>query len=152
MTDIMTPAQEFESPADALAHYGKKGMKWGVRNEPGTSNSRSAAKAEVKDLATSARDAIRSGTRATTSAEHKAAAKKYEDEVLKRIQTPEFKAAFDKANTMGKGEMAAHVLLAGPAAALTIPMAKQRYSQIRKEGYEYAVDHAHRVMRELRQP
>lgn len=25
--------QEFKTPQDALAHYGKKGMKWGVRNE-----------------------------------------------------------------------------------------------------------------------
>ena len=32
MTDIMTPAQEFETPAEALAHYGVKGMKWGVTN------------------------------------------------------------------------------------------------------------------------
>ncbi len=25
--------QEFDTPGDALIHYGKKGMKWGVRNE-----------------------------------------------------------------------------------------------------------------------
>src|SRR4051794_32664681 len=25
--------QEFASPEEALAHFGKKGMKWGVRNE-----------------------------------------------------------------------------------------------------------------------
>jgi hypothetical protein len=33
--------QEFATPQDALAHYGKKGMKWGVRNKP--------TRAEIKD-------------------------------------------------------------------------------------------------------
>lgn len=26
--------QKFDTPENALAHFGKKGMKWGVRNEP----------------------------------------------------------------------------------------------------------------------
>lgn len=33
MSDVLTAAQEFDTPEEALAHYGVKGMKWGVRND-----------------------------------------------------------------------------------------------------------------------
>lgn len=33
MSDFLTPAQQFETPSDALAHYGVKGMRWGVRKD-----------------------------------------------------------------------------------------------------------------------
>lgn len=33
MTEIITRAQQFESPSEALAHYGVKGMQWGVRKD-----------------------------------------------------------------------------------------------------------------------
>lgn len=50
MTDILTPAQEFETPAEALSHYGVKGMKWGVTNTDkgkGTSANTDKAKKAV---------------------------------------------------------------------------------------------------------
>lgn len=142
----------FDDNEFTLMHYGKKGMKWGVRNDKdaGTSNSRSAAKAELRETGTKARDIIRESRRSPDKAGREAAAKKYEAEVLAKVKTPEFKAAFEKANTMGKGEMAAHVLIAGPLAALTIPVAKMSYAQIRKEGYDLEVDIAHDVLREMR--
>lgn len=33
MSELIFPAQEFETPQDALAHYGVKGMQWGVRKD-----------------------------------------------------------------------------------------------------------------------
>jgi len=33
MSEIIIPAQQFASPQDALAHYGVKGMQWGVRKD-----------------------------------------------------------------------------------------------------------------------
>lgn len=46
MTEYITRAQEFETPAEALAHYGVKGMKWGVTN----ADVRGApSKAEISD-------------------------------------------------------------------------------------------------------
>lgn len=33
MTELIIRAQQFESPSEALAHYGVKGMRWGVRKD-----------------------------------------------------------------------------------------------------------------------
>lgn len=38
MADLLTHNQTFATPQDALAHYGKKGMKWGVRNDKKSSS------------------------------------------------------------------------------------------------------------------
>lgn len=47
----MAGNQEFDTPQDALAHYGKKGMKWGVRKDRDeVGNDRSGSKPEETDL------------------------------------------------------------------------------------------------------
>jgi hypothetical protein len=184
----MTQGQKFATPEEALAHYGVKGMRWGVRNDKdgGGSGSggknpspvraarkgqveraraeRSADKAmikqkgqsiggarrETREVGKAAHEIIREYRRAPTPAAKKAAAKRYDEEVKKTIESPEFKAAYQKANTMGKGEMALHVVAFGPLAAVTIPTIRKSYSQIRKEGYELEVDMAHDILKEMR--
>lgn len=52
MAELLTRNQTFASPTAALAHYGKKGMRWGVRNDKpssgdGSSSSSSATTAEI---------------------------------------------------------------------------------------------------------
>lgn len=51
MVEVLTHNQSFASPGEALAHYGKKGMRWGVRNEdkpPGLASSPRAEKKQEK--------------------------------------------------------------------------------------------------------
>lgn len=175
---------EFASPQEALAHYGVKGMRWGVRNpenggggknpnpvRAAVKSQRAAAKAEksadkamikqksqtigqarkeTQATGKAAREIIREYRRAPSPAAKAAAAKRYDTEVKKVIQSPEWKAAYQKANTMGKGEMALHVVALGPLAAVTIPTMRQTYSQIRKEGYELEVDMAHDILKEMK--
>jgi hypothetical protein len=53
MADVLTRNQTFASPTEALEHYGKKGMRWGVRNEKKSSgdapSSREVRKQEKRD-------------------------------------------------------------------------------------------------------
>jgi hypothetical protein len=42
--------QEFETPQDALAHFGKKGMRWGIRNDDKPGSSRGPASREKKSV------------------------------------------------------------------------------------------------------
>lgn len=144
--------QKFATPQEALAHFGVKGMKWGVRNANSGSSgpSRKEAKADVRDLSSTARGLIRESRRAPTAAERKNAAKKYESDVLERVKTPEFKAAYQKASTMGKGEMTVHALVFGPLALVTIPAMRKTYKKLGESGYELEIDTAHEILREMR--
>jgi hypothetical protein len=52
MVDVLTHNQTFASPTEALAHYGKKGMRWGVRNDKkseGAPSGREVRKQEKRD-------------------------------------------------------------------------------------------------------
>jgi hypothetical protein len=176
--------QEFASPAEALAHYGVKGMRWGVRNPDGGGSSApkapnpvrkvykdrrqeaasvrkedkslskgqsiGQARKEINQTGKAAREIIRDYRRAPSPAAQKAAAKRYEKEVLGEIKKPEFRAAYKRANTMGKGEMAAHALVFGPLAVATIPMMRSTRKKIGTEGYELEVDMAHDILKEMK--
>lgn len=177
--------QEFASPQEALAHYGVKGMRWGVRNpDAGGSAPKAAnpvrqvykdrraeakataradkaaikgkaqtigqARKETRETGKAAREIIREYRRAPSDSARKAAATRYQKEVLKPIQSQDFKAAYQKANTMGKGEMAAHALVFGPLALATIPAVRSGYKRMANEGYELEVDMAHDILKEMR--
>lgn len=163
MTEIIIHGQDFDNPADALAHFGVKGMKWGKRKAEGSGGdggsegsggqklSRKDARATVAKVSDSANTAIQKSTRAGTKAERKAAAKEYEEKVLKEIESPAFKEAYLKAGTMGKGEMAVHAAFLGPVSLLSIPATRALYKSAVKDEYEAEINVAHNVLRELRQ-
>lgn len=126
---------------DFFEHSGVKGMKWGVRK---------AAKKDVRDLAGSAREIIRESRRAQTPEARQAAAARYKAEVLDKVLTPEWKKSYQEATRMTKGQMALHVVAYGPFAALTIPMVKN--ANKKEAGYNFEVDVAHDILREMQQP
>ena len=65
--------QQFDSPDEALAHYGVKGMKWGVRKSKPTSSDISKARARVnRDLATLSNKADKVSTAKGTRAKNAA--------------------------------------------------------------------------------
>lgn len=127
---------------DFLEHFGVKGQKWGIRK----------ARKELDKFGDNARKINSESIRAKSPAERKAAAKKYEKEVLNEMKTPEFKAAWKAANTMGKGEKAAHILLFGPFAMLTISSVKKTHKENATQGYEDALDTSIMMLKEMRAP
>jgi hypothetical protein len=162
--------QEFSTPQEALAHYGKKGMKWGVttkspvraaiksqkaadRSQIAASNkSIGQARKDTMAVGKKARGIIRESKRADTPAARKAAADKYQKEVLETIKSPTFKADYARANTMGKGEMAMHALVFNVYSAVTIPAMRASYAHKRATGPDLELDMAHDILREMRRP
>lgn len=51
--------QEFATPQDALAHYGKKGMRWGIRNEEKPTGRDSSAKPDISEKRQAKVEALR---------------------------------------------------------------------------------------------
>lgn len=132
-----------------LEHFGVKGMKWGVRRQVSRSE-RSAGRKELRDTAKTAGKIIKEARRARTNEERQAAANRYEKEVIARIKSPAWKKAYQDANTMGKGEMAAHILTSGPFAALTIPAIKAQYSRKQTYGAGMELGAAKAILDEMR--
>lgn len=129
-------------------HQGVKGMKWGVRKATGSD--RRAGRREVREVGKSARSAIKASRRARTADERKAAVDHYQTQVMNKIRTPEFKRAYSDANTMGKGEMLAHVITLGPLAAITIPAARRGYENRQITGYAQEMDASRSILREMK--
>lgn len=127
---------------DFLAHFGKKGMKWGVRS----------SRKELRGISKNARGIIKEASRATTNKERQAAANKYQKEVLNKVKSKEFKEKYRAANTMTKGDMATHALLFGPFAAFTIPQARMAQNKARIVGPKNEVALARDILKELREP
>lgn len=130
-------------------HYGTKGMKWGVRREVSSSD-RKAGRKEFASTGREARKLIKQARKSGSQAEREEVAKQYEKNVLKKIQTPAFKKAYQDANTMGKGEMAVQLLIGGPFAALTIPSTRAVYRQRQTYGHDQEVATAKAILREMR--
>jgi len=144
---------------ESLEHSGIKGMKWGVRNEAkrsgrqnGSKKFNGASKKEsikaIEGVNKNAASIIREARRAETPAARKYAADKYKKEVVDVVKSPGFKAKYNAANKMGKGEMALHVLLFGPFALLTIPAIKRVGEN--DNAYNRELDQAHDVLQKLR--
>lgn len=127
---------------DFISHYGKKGMQWGVRS----------SRKEVRRVSKRAGQLIKESGNARTTSERKAVAKKYENEVLNTVRSKEFREKYRVANTMTKGDMAVHVVLLGPLAALTIPQVKRQMASNRTFGPDIERDAARTVLKELNKP
>jgi len=123
-----------------LEHHGVKGMKWGVRQ----------ARKEVANQAKTSRKIIKAAKTAKTKTERDAAIKDYEDNVIKRIRSKDFREAYHTANTVTKGDMAAQLLVLGPLGALTIPAIKAQSAQRQKTGIDQELVVARNIMKELK--
>lgn len=90
MSETIFPAQQFETPTEALAHFGVKGMRWGHRKDEVPGVSRSVSKDAAKDAQEFARAKMFYGEGAGTrrkliKAQVEAKARK----------SPEYKKAFE---------------------------------------------------------
>jgi hypothetical protein len=125
---------------DFLEHHGIKGQKWGVRN----------SRRDLNKTARTARKLREQFYKAKGSADRKAVADKYEKEILNKIKTNDFRQQYRAANTMTKGEMATHILLLGPLAALTIPDMKAQYADKALLGPGVEEKSARIILKEMR--
>lgn len=142
-----------------LEHHGVKGMRWGQRRSHPASLQRRTSpmerkqgRQEVRDVAKSAREIIRESRNARTPEARKAAANRYQREVLSRVKSDSFRAAYRNANTMGRGEITAHILIYGPFSSLTIPAARRAYDIRAVSGPSAEQTMAREILREMREP
>jgi hypothetical protein len=117
----------------ALAHFGVKGMKWGVRNEE-TGGRRKATSQEIMDarITTQARtssifEADRRVRTASTPAEKKKALADVERLAKQLAESDDTRVA----NMMTSGEKAAAVLVTGPIGLLIIRSNKKQTTEER---------------------
>lgn len=146
---------EVEDPEEFLAHYGVKGMKWGVRRKRGADGRVSgkevkAARKELRNVGKAARGAKKASRKAKTPEERKAAADKYKKEVNEKIRSKEFKKTWETANQMTRGEKAAQLVLLGPVGALNIRSMNKMYDNARTHGLAMERAAASSVLKELR--
>lgn len=107
------------SVEDALAHYGKKGMKWGVRNAPKPSSkeiidARRRHADRGRDVRRAKRDIRKAGPKG--SAERSAAKSKYATMKASRLNNPDHATAI----RMTKGEEILSILFFTPVGAATV--------------------------------
>lgn len=113
--------------------------------------SRRGARKELRDLGKNARAIVRESNTTTNKRDRARLAKEYERDVYNRVNDPKFKETFKKANSMTKGDMAVHVLLLGPLAAVSIPATMYVNKQVVDSGLEAEHDATASVLRQLRQ-
>jgi hypothetical protein len=101
-----------------LAHYGTKGMKWGVRKKRSTAQEIWDAEARQESRARNINRAVDRANLAKTPAAQKAAAK-----ALQKA-ADEYNTSEDRvtAARMSRGQKAALVILTGGVGALTLPV------------------------------
>lgn len=93
--------QEFSTPQDALAHYGVKGMRWGVRKDDYSGASRATNRDARKDASEFARAKMFYGEGAGTRRKLIKAKVEYKSKV-----NPTYKAAFD--HHLSKQDLSKH--------------------------------------------
>lgn len=155
----------YPEDVEFLEHFGKKGMKWGVRNEskPSTSSGKApkkdakptnaeikVAQQQVRAVGKNARATIKAARKAKTPEERKAAADKYSKEVNAKIRSKEFKDTWDKANRQTRGQMATQLVLLGPLGAANIAAIGAINKQNRQYGLAMEQGVTSQVLKELR--
>lgn len=147
---------------DYIEHFGVKGMHWGSRkastsSSGGSSKGKSSSekittrssRKELRQIGKSSRMAIKQAAKAKTPQERKAAADKYQKDVIDKINQPGFKEKYKKANTLTKGEVVAHLVAFGPLGLVTLAGQKQAYEAERAIGADQYVKGAKEVLKSL---
>lgn len=149
-----------QSDLDFLAHFGVKGMKWGVRNKreernahglstgPSGSERREARK-ELRSTIKTEKQILKQSRKARTPEEAKIASDRYKREIIKKVNSPEYAKAVQDGNTMGRGEMLAHVAVYNVWSPLTIRSAKQQYADTRENGVKNVKAGTKEMLKEL---
>lgn len=149
---------------DFLAHFGVKGMKWGVRKDTDGGGDRNAhglkgkpSRAEIlegrkewRGLNKTEKQIMRQSRQARTPEEAKIAADRYKKEVVNKLQSDDFKSKYQNANTMTKGELLAHVAIYNVWAPLAIASTNSRYANNRKNGPKEMDRRSKEILEEMR--
>ena len=145
----MTVHQE---DVDFLAHFGVKGMKWGVRSEKPkvTRAQRVEGRQAVQKLSGDARTAINMHRNAKTPEERAAAQAMYKRDVVNKLRTKDFQEKYQAANTLGKGEALAQVIAFNVLSPVTLGVTLAGQRRARKSGIQTEQRISREILKEMR--
>ena len=87
MADILTASQQFKTPQEALAHYGVKGMKWGVRKDDSGAPAPKKERGKIRRGLTKWGEAADAGNRTLQKTENQLKALLLPEETQLQIQS-----------------------------------------------------------------
>jgi len=144
--------QPLQEDLDFLAHFGVKGMKWGVRREHQTTSAdRKSARKEIATVGKTARSIRKDARKATTPEARKVVAERYKKEVFDKVRSKEFRETWNNANTISKGEKAMALIMGGGVLGpVHIRNIENQYALRRAGGLDAEIGVAREIMSELK--
>jgi hypothetical protein len=131
----------YQRDADFLEHYGVKGMKWGQRRQ---------GRKEHKQVNKVEKQILKKAAKAKTPEEKKVLADRYQKEVVDRMNSDNFKKKYQAANTMGKGEAVALLILTAGTSKTLLDARNVQYARNRADGPSAIKRETASTLRDLR--